>query len=183
MTRSRPRETAGEGRILVWDAAVRLLHWLLAGLVLFDYFVDDEGGFLHRTVGYVAVGIVFSRLLWSGLGEGANGFAALRPSLQKTLAYGRDGAPRAVAHDPFGLWMVWLLWSLVLLLGLTGWMTRLDAFWGDQTLHDVHAWLAHALIAAVALHLAGVAAMSWRWRENLVLAMLTGRKRADDGPP
>jgi len=43
----------------------------------------------------------------------------------------------------------------------------------------VHAWLAHALIAAVALHLAGVATMSWRWRENLVLAMLTGRKRAD----
>jgi cytochrome b len=41
--------------------------------------------------------------------------------------------------------MVWLLWSLVLALGVTGWMTRLDAFWGDETLHDVHAWLAHAL--------------------------------------
>ena len=83
-----------------------------------------------------------------------------------------------MAHDPFGLWMIWLLWSLVLLLGLTGWMTRLDAFWGDETLHDVHAWLAHALIAAVVLHLAGVAVMGWRWRENLVLAMITGRKRA-----
>jgi cytochrome b len=64
----------------VWDAAVRLLHWLLAGLVLFDYFIDDEGGFLHRTVGYVAVGVVISRLIWSGLGDGANGFAALRLS-------------------------------------------------------------------------------------------------------
>jgi cytochrome b len=74
--------------------------------------------------------------------------------------------------------MVWLLWSLVLLLGLTGWMTRLDAFWGNETLHEVHAWLAHALVAAVAVHLAGVAAMSWRWRENLVRAMITGRKRA-----
>ena len=134
----------------MWDAAVRLLHWLLAALVLFDYFIDDEGGLLHRTIGYVAVGVVFSRLLWSGLGEGANGFAPLRPSLQRTLAYFRGGAPRTLAHDPFGLWMVWLLWSLVLLLGLTGWMTRLDAFWGDETLHDVHAWLAHALIAAVA---------------------------------
>ena len=57
-------------------------------------------------------------------------------------------------------------------------MTRLDAFWGDQTLQDVHAWLAHALLAAVAAHLAGVAVMSRRWRENLVRAMITGRKRA-----
>jgi cytochrome b len=76
--------------------------------------------------------------------------------------------------------MVWLLWVLVIALGITGWMTRLDAFWGDETLHDVHAWLAHALIAAVAVHVAGVLAMGWRWRENLVLAMLTGRKRAAD---
>ena len=178
MARSRVRETAGEGSVPVWDAAVRLLHWLLAGLVLFDYFIDDEGGFLHRTVGYVAVGVVLSRLLWSGLGDGANGFAALRLSLRKTLAYGRSGAPRTTDHDPLGRWMVWLLWSLVLLLGLTGWMTRLDAFWGNETLHEVHAWLAHALVAAVAVHLAGVAAMSWRWRENLVRAMITGRKRA-----
>jgi cytochrome b len=176
---SRPAEVAGEGgRLPVWDAAVRLLHWLLAALVLFDYFIDDEGGFTHRTVGYVAVGVVFARLLWSGLGQGANGFAALRPSLRAALAYLRAGLPRAVAHDPLGLWMVWLLWSLVLLLGLTGWMTRLDAFWGDETLHDVHAWLAHALIAAVALHVGGVAVMGWRWSENLVRAMIDGKKRS-----
>jgi cytochrome b len=116
--RARPRKIAGDGRVLVWDAAVRLLHWLLAGLVLFAYFIEDDGGWVHRTIGYVAVGAVCSRLLWAGLCEGANGFAALRPSLRKTLAYGREGAPRTVAHDPFGLWMVWLLWLLVLLLGL-----------------------------------------------------------------
>ena len=178
MASSRPREIAGEGLIPVWDAVVRLLHWLLAALVLFDYFIEDDGGWLHRTVGYVAVGVVLSRLLWSVLGAGANGFAALRPSLGQTLAYGRDGAPRTISHDPLGVWMVWLLWTLVLALGVTGWMTRLDAFWGDETLHDIHAWLAHGLIGAVALHLAGVAAMSWRWRENLVAAMITGKKRA-----
>ena len=173
-----PEETASRRSIPVWDAAVRLLHWLLAGLVLFDYFVDDEGGFLHRTIGYVAVGVVFSRLLWSGLAEGANGFRALRlPAPAATLAWVRRGAPRRTEHDPLGLWMVWLLWTLVLLLGLTGWMSRLDAFWGDETLDVVHAWLAHALVAAAAVHVAGVVAMSWRWRENLLSAMLTGKKR------
>ena len=169
-----------ESRLPVWDAVVRLLHWLLAGLVLVAYFVVDDGGLAHRTLGYVAVGVIVSRLLWSGFGEGANAFAALRPSLGRTLAYLRAGAPRSTSHDPLGVWMVWLLWALVLALGVTGWMTRLDAFWGDETLHDVHVWLAHALVAAVAVHVAGVAAMAWRWRENLVLSMVSGRKRAPD---
>ena len=177
MPDSRPREIASDGRVLVWDAVVRLLHGLLAGLVLYDYFIDDDGGWLHRTTGYVAVGVVFARLLWSGLGSGANDFASLRLSPRRTVVWWRDGAPRTRGHDPLGLWMVWLLWTLVLLLGVTGWMTRLDAFWGDETLHDVHVWLAHALIAAVGIHVAAVVVMGWRWRENLVAAMFTGKKR------
>jgi len=46
-------------------------------------------------------------------------------------------------------------------------MSRLDAFWGDETVHDLHLWLSNALLAAVVLHLAGVIAMSIVWRENL----------------
>lgn len=48
----------------------------------------------------------------------------------------------------------------MLLLGLTGWMSRLDAFWGDERVHDIHAFLANLLLVAVILHLAGVATMS-----------------------
>lgn len=186
MTASRPRETPGAGRrVPAWDAMVRLSHWLLAAGVLWDYFIDDEGGLPHRVVGYVAVGVIVARLLWASSRAGANGFAALRPSLRRTVGYLRAGAPRETAHDPLGIWMIWLLWSLVLALGVTGWMARLDAFWGDETVHAVHAGLAHALIVAVAVHVTGILAMSWRWGENLVLAMLTGRKRADDSgiPP
>jgi cytochrome b len=56
-------------------------------------------------------------------------------------------------------------------------MSRLDAFWGDDLLHDLHAALADATLVAVVVHLLGVLVMSWRWRENLPLAMLSGRKR------
>ena len=78
--------------------------------------------------------------------------------------------------------MVWLLWALVLLLGVTGWISRLDAFWGDDGIRAIHAALAQALLFAVAVHLSGVATMSWRWRENLVAAMLSGKKRPLDRP-
>jgi cytochrome b len=179
MPDSRSREPAADGRIPVWDAAVRLLHWALAGSVLFDFVVDD-GGPVHRVVGYVAAGAVLVRLVWAAIARGEAGFAALKPSVAHTLAYLRNGAPRTVGHDPLGVWMVWLLWTLVLLLGATGWISRLDAFWGDDRVHAVHAVLADVLLIGVVLHLAGVVTMSWRWRENLLRAMLTGRKRGPD---
>jgi cytochrome b len=181
MFASPPRETGRDGRVAVWDLAVRLLHWSLAALVLFDFYQDD-GGWPHRWIGYAAAGVVVARLSWAVFASGAASVAALKPSLARTLAYLRDGAPRTPGHDPLGLWMIWLLWALVLLLGVTGWMSRLDAFWGDDLIRDVHAALAQALLIAVAVHLSGIAAMSWRWRENLIAAMLGGRKRPLDRP-
>ena len=162
--------------MLVWDATVRLQHWLLAGLVVFCT-LQDDGGRVHRLAGYAAAGVVVTRLLWAALARGHGSLSALKPSVSATIAFVRARAPRHIGHDPLGLWMVWLLWLLVVLLALTGWMSRLDAFWGDERLQDIHAWLADALLAAAALHLLGVGVMSWRWRENLPATMVTGRKR------
>lgn len=179
MPDSRPRENASsDGRVSVWDLAVRISHGLLALCVLLDWLRDD-GDQLHRVVGYVAVGVVLARLSWAAWARGHGGWAALTPSISQTVRYLRSGAPRTIGHDPLGLWMVWLLWSLVLLLGLTGWASRLDAFWGDERVTDLHGAIADVLMVSVALHLAGVALMSWRWRENLAGAMLTGRKRSE----
>ena len=179
MADSATPETGPDGRVVVWDAGVRLCHWSLAALVLLDLYLDD-GGRAHRMIGYGAVGVVVARWLWALLSGGTPRLATLKPSLRAALSYLRVGAPRTPGHDPLGLWMVWLLWSLVLLLGVTGWMSRLDAFWGDDGIRAVHAALARALLFAVVIHLAGVATMSWRWRENLVAAMVTGRKRPVD---
>ena len=179
MPDSREREAPDDGRVAAWDAAVRVLHWSLAALVLFDLF-DDDGGGLHRGVGYGAAAMVLARWLWGAFAGGSAGFGSLTPSLTKTLAYLRGGARRTPGHDPLGLWMVWLLWLLVLLLGVTGWMSRLDAFWGDAGIRDIHSTLAQALQIAVAVHVAGIAIMGWRWRENLVASMVHGSKRRLD---
>jgi cytochrome b len=131
-------------------------------------------------VGYAAAAVVLLRLTWVMV---ARRHDSLRPSVPRTLTYLRlllrGRPPRTRGHDPLGVWMVWLLWILVLLLGVTGWMSRLDAFWGDDTVHDAHALLANLLMAAVLLHLLGVALMSVLWKENLPAAMITGVKRAE----
>jgi cytochrome b len=166
-------------RVLVWDAVVRAVHWLVAGTVLFD-FVHDDGDRLHRIVGYVGAAAIVLRLLWAAVARGHGRLAVLKPSWSATRRYLHQHAPRQPGHDPLGLWMVWLLWLLVLLLAATGWVSRLDAFWGDERVQVLHEWLADALLVAVVLHLFGVTAMSLHWRENLPLAMLTGRKRPPD---
>ena len=182
-SRSRVRPAAAR-RVPFWDAAVRLLHWALALLVLFA-FLRDDGDWWHRAGGYAAVVLVAARLLWGAAARGNARLAAMQPSPRATRRYlqllRRGRAPRQAGHDPLALWMVWLLWTLVLLLGLTGWMSRLDMFWGDERIQLLHAWIANGLLAAVALHLTGVAAMSWLWRENLPAAMVTGRKRELEG--
>ena len=171
-------------RVPTWGAAVRVCHWAVAACVI-AALVRDDGGPLHRWIGYVAAGFVLLRWAAGLTSTPGARLGAMVPSWHATAVYlrsFRNGAPpRQSGHDPLGLWMVWLLWLLVIALGATGWMSRLDAFWGDETLQAVHARLAHVLLAAVLLHVVGVAAMSWVWRENLPLAMVTGRKRPLDG--
>jgi cytochrome b len=169
-------------RVTVWDAVVRALHWALAALVAIDL-IRDDGDYPHRLIGYAAVGVVLARLAWGALCRPPGRLSCLLPSIGRTKAYLRPllrGAPpRSLGHNPLGVWMAWLIWLLVLLLGLTGWMSRLDAFWGDDFLTDLHAVLADILLVAVVVHLVGVGAMSWLWRENLPAAMITGKKRAE----
>jgi cytochrome b len=61
---------------------------------------------------------------------------------------------------------------------LSGWLSITDRFWGVEWVQELHEALANALYALVGLHLGGVVFTSVRHRENLVRAMLTGRKQA-----
>lgn len=172
-------------RVRVWDPIVRLLHWALAILVVVDL-VRDEGDYPHRLVGYAAVVVVLLRLTWAARSRGHGGMAALRPSLSAAAAYLRlllaGRAPQPAGHNPLGLWMVWAIWTLVLLLGLTGWLSRTDTFWGDEIVELAHELLADLILLAVAAHIVAIAGMSWLWRTNLPAAMVSGWKRMTPPP-
>jgi cytochrome b len=85
-------------------------------------------------------------------------------------------APRHVGHNPLGAWAVLALIALTSLTGVSGWLIA-D---GDAPgwLEEAHELAANALMATIAVHVLGVLFSGWLHRENLVLAMLTGRKRA-----
>ena len=69
----------------------------------------------------------------------------------------------------------WLLKRTV--TGLTGWLTTTDLLADGDLLEEVHEALATLTLALVGVHVLGVIFMSVLTRDNLVRAMITGRKR------
>lgn len=167
----------------MWDLPVRLLHWSLVLLVLAASLtlVTPGLGTWHQAAGYGALLVVLLRLVWGIAGsENARFSQFMRPPLAtwhylRLLLQRRE--PLVLGHNPLGAWMIVALLSTVAGLGLTGWLYTTDRFWGDETVEAWHGGLAWVLAGLVSGHLAGVLFTSLRQRENLVLAMWTGRKQ------
>lgn len=170
------------GAVRVWDPLVRLAHWALALSVVAAFATGDDGGRWHERLGYAALAIVALRLVWGFVGSVHARFADFVHGPGKVAAYvralfaGRE--PRYLGHNPLGgAWIVLML-SLVVATGGTGAALSVLGEDGHHWLEELHEGLANGIVAAVAVHLAGVAWESLRHGENLVRAMLTGRKRA-----
>lgn len=173
---------ASAARVRVWDRAVRLLHWTLVVSVAASAIGIVAWFGMHQPAGYVALAAVLLRLVWGWVGSRYARFAQFvrgpRAALQYARQVARGREPRFIGHNPLGGWMVVALMLCIAGLALTGWLYTTDAFWGDETVESVHRALAWALLGLVALHLAGVIFTSLRHRENLVVAMICGAKRA-----
>lgn len=174
----------------VWDVPVRVLHWtLVASFVLCWASTIDSWsaiGAWHEPAGWVGLGAALLRVVWGFVAPGERGrharFAAFvrgpRAVLAYARAFGSGVAARHVGHNPLGGWMALALWASVALLALTGWLYTTDAFFGDATIEAVHEAIAWAMVALVAVHVAGAIVTGRRHGENLVAAMWHGRKRA-----
>ena len=166
-------------RVKVWDAWVRLTHWTVAGIVLWNLFGPTDS--VHRLLGYGAAFLVVARVVWGFIGSQYARFSAWWPTLSHLREYVRSlvgGAPlHHVSHNPLGGLMALLLWLLILALGVSGWIMRLDAFWGEDWPQEIHAWLSIVLEVCVCVHVAAAVLMSVWTRENLIKAMITGYKQ------
>ena len=167
--------------LLVWPLALRLFHWSLAACVLGCLWLSS-GGPWHERLGYGALALALWRV---GLG-----LLTHRPQLRfsrfvfgpaATWAYlralRRRQEPRHLGHNPLGGWMIAALLLAALATGASGALYTTDRFWGDATVYTVHQVAGWAFALLVPLHVAGVVLTSLLQRENLLRAMLTGRKR------
>jgi cytochrome b len=182
--------TGGDGppaTIKVWDPFIRAFHWSVVALFATAYVTGDEIQRVHEAAGYTIAGLLVARVLWGFVGPRHARFSDFVRSPHDVLGYLRDivlfRARRYIGHNPAGGVMVVALIGMLGATAVTGYLMTTDAYWGSEAMEDVHGALANLTLAMAIVHVVGVLVASFEHRENLVKAMLTGRKRASDPSP
>lgn len=166
--------------ILVWDAPVRVFHWLMVLAFAGAYLTaeSERWQLLHITLGYTMMGLVGFRIIWGLIGTRYARFAQFvhgpRAALRYLGAMLRGRPEHYTGHNPAGALAILAMLSLALAVTLTGWSLYQEL--GGHALKEVHEFFANAMLALVGVHVAAVLLSSRIHRENLVGAMLTGRK-------
>jgi cytochrome b len=165
---------------LVWDAPTRLFHWLLVLCFAGAWLTADSEGWrlLHVTLGYTMAALVAFRLLWGVVGSRHARFASFVRGPRAVAHYLKSllgGRPEHHAgHNPAGALAIVALLALAAVTTASGWATYNDL--GGHWLEGLHEAAATLMLAVAALHVVAVVAASVLHRENLVRAMITGRK-------
>lgn len=167
-----------EHHIRVWDLLVRSVHWSLATLIVVELFNEAGANPWHRYLGYVAAALVVVRLVWGCGDRRHSSLASMAASARGASSYLTQGSADSVGHTPPGALMAFALWTLVLLVAVTGWMLGLDAFWGDERLQQIHEVLAYVLAGFAVVHIIAAIISSYTQRVNLIKSMITGNKPA-----
>ena len=181
--------TSGDARlpappatVAVWDLPLRLCHWALAASVLVAWFSASVDDAVHEISGYMALSLVAFRILWGFVGPRYARFRDFVPTPRVLLRYLSDLAQgrttRYLGHNPAGAAMTVLLLVLLAIATITGWMQLTRRFFGVTWVEMVHTYSSNLVLVLAIVHVLGVLLMCWLQKENLVRAMITGRKRA-----
>ncbi len=165
----------------VWDRFVRCFHWATVALFA-TAFLSPEVKFLHEPVGYALLALTIARIIWGFVGTLNARFSSFVAGPTAVLTYlrllGRGHAPRHLGHNPAGGAMIIALLTLLIATGASGWMSATDRWFGVEWVEEVHEISANLMLGLVVVHVLAVVLSSLAHRENLVRAMITGRKAA-----
>src|SRR5688500_16173521 len=179
--------------VRVWDWPVRLTHWLFVGCLAVSWWSAEERAMdWHRYSGYALLGLLVFRIYWGFAGSSSARFSTFVRGPGSVVSYLRGSGEqhRDAGHNPLGGWSVAAMLTLMLaqvLIGLfvsdvdgieSGPLSHLVSFDTSRTLAEIHEIVFNAILALVALHIAAILFYLLAKRDNLIAAMLTGKRRA-----
>ena len=167
--------------ILVWDVPTRVFHWLLVVCFTGAWLTSESERLqmIHYAFGYSACALVLFRLVWGVVGTRYARFSQFIKGPKEMIGHliGLLGSHKneVPGHNPVGgLVMLGLMLS-ILLIGLTGYLS-VKEFLGDF-MSGAHEAIASLALALVVVHIAAAVIMSLLQKENLVRAMVDGKKQ------
>lgn len=178
--------------VRVWDAPIRVFHWLVVALVAAAYATWRLDWMVwHGWVGDLLLALLLFRLLWGFFGSETARFSRFLTSPRMAfqhLRYALLREPdRQVGHNPAGGWMVLFLLALLLAETLTGIYVANDiADVGPLTgivpasvanaIDASHAILWDVLLVAIVLHVLAIFGYAAVKGQNLLRPLITGTK-------
>ena len=184
--------------VKVWDLPVRLFHWILVLLLVFQYASGKIGGGLmawHVYSGYGVLVLVVFRILWGFAGSTHARFASFLKGPAAALhfakrLFSRRAVPQ-VGYNPLGGWMVVALLILLALQAISGLfandssrtegpLATLVSLEVSDRLSLFHRGNFKVLLVLASVH---VVASLYHWlamKDDLIVAMFTGVKRVPE---
>lgn len=176
----------------VWDLPVRLVHWLLAGLIAFSWWsVHNHHTDWHIWSGCAILTLLIFRLLWGVVGSSTARFAGFVRGPRAIADYLR-GRWRGIGHSPLGgLSVVAIFLAVAVQVGLglvsqdedgiyAGPLSRLISSDASDRARDLHESWFNVVLALIVLHVAAIAYYRLRGRK-LTMPMITGQAPLEPG--
>jgi cytochrome b len=173
-------DRASTRKILVWDAPVRVFHWLMVASFAGAWLTaeSERWRMVHVTLGYTMAGLVAFRILWGLVGTRHARFTSFVRGPAKVVEYVRSilrGRPEHhTGHNPAGAVAIVALLGLTIAITGSGWATFNEI--GGKLISESHEAAATFMLVLVCVHIGGAIFSSWLHRENLIGAMISGRK-------
>ena len=167
----------------VWDIVTRLFHWSLVLAYCCAQLTAEEWDTAHEYTGYIILGLVAFRITWGFVGPRNVRFFEFIKSPNTIMAHLTNlltGRHRAEGgHNPAGGIMVVVLLSWLASTGLTGWLSTILSGNIAGGLEKIHEILGEFSLLLIAVHVAGVVAMSFIERQDLAKSMIDGKKHLE----
>jgi len=170
---------------------VRVFHWSLAFFFFLAYFLEGAWRSMHSHAGYTVALLILFRLLWGVIGSRHARFSDFVTASGSAFTYLKQllhrKAERHIGHDPAGAAMILTLlisvsvttFSGMSLFAMEGSGPLAETFvssWPEGVLQEIHEFFANFTLTMVVIHVLGVLLASFSNGENLIRAMLTGKK-------
>lgn len=190
------RHRADPPTVRAWDLPTRLFKWLLVLLIIGAWISSSFGDAnmtVHKAFGYAILTLLIYRILYGFCGSSTARFSSFVRPPSEVLAYFRALRTRTarpyLGHNPAGGAMIVLLLLACLMQALVGLfasdgVTASGPF-ADRIGDDLAAWAGsihaawfYAILGLAVVHIGVNLFYQFRKHDNVIGAMITGRKAA-----